>query len=82
MASDTVESQLHDIREQLDVHAEAITKLAAVVSTIEGVDPAALSPYVLHLTKLRGPAVQALASEPPAVDPGPSEPEATLVAPE
>src|SRR5581483_9993958 len=58
MASDTVEGQLQDIREQLDVQAEAISKLAAVVSTLEGVDAAALSPYVLHLTKLRGPAVQ------------------------
>ena len=82
MASDTVESQLQDIREQLDVQAEAISKLAAVVSTLEGVDAAALSPYVLHLTKLRGPAVQAPTSESPAIDPSPSEPEAALVAPE
>jgi len=82
MASDTVESQLQDIREQLDVQAEAISKLAAVVSTLEGVDAAALSPYVLHLTKLRGPAVQAPTSESPAIDPSPSEPEAALVAPQ
>ncbi len=82
MASDTVESQLQDIREQLDVQAEAISKLAAVLSAVEGVDAAALSPYVLHLTKLRGPDVQAPTSESPAVDPGPSVPEAALVAPE
>ncbi len=82
MASDTVESQLQDIREQLDVQAEAISKLAAVVSTLEGVDAAALSPYVLHLTKLRGPAAQAPLSESSAADSSPAEREASLVAPE
>ena len=77
MAQDTVESQLQDIREQLDSQAEAISKLAAVVSTLDGIDSALIGSYVRRLKRLHGPIVDAPTSEAPASIP--SEPESEAV---
>jgi hypothetical protein len=76
MASDTVESQLQDIREQLDVQAEAISKLAGVLSALDGVDSALLGSYVLRIKRLHGPVSAAPTTDAPASEPQ-SEPEAT-----
>ncbi len=73
MDTDTVESQLQDIREQLDVQAEAISKLAGIVSGIDGVDAALLGVYVMRLKRLQGPATQAPTTDAPAAGPGDSE---------
>lgn len=77
--ADTIESQLQDIREQLDVQAEAISRLAGVVSVLEGVDAAVLSTYVLRLKRLHGPATETSSTEPPTVAPDPRELEAAAV---
>ena len=75
MASDTVESQLQDIREQLDVQAEAISKLTQVLSALDGVDSALLGSYVLRLKRLHGPVSPAPTTDAPA-NGTPSEPDA------
>ena len=82
MAQDTVESQLQDIREQLDSQAEAISKLAAVVSTLDGIDSALIGSYVRRLKRLHGPIVDAPpTSEAPASSPSESESEAVSAVP-
>jgi hypothetical protein len=75
MASDDVGSQLQDIREQLDVQAEAISKLAGVISAFDGVDSSLLGSYVLRLKRLHGPANAPPTAEAPVSAPAPSEPE-------
>ncbi len=73
MAADTVENQLHDIREQLDIQGEAISKIAGVLSGLDGVDATLLGSYVIRLKRLHGPAIEAPTADTPAS--GPAEPE-------
>jgi len=78
MAMDTVESQLQDIRGQLDAQAEVISKLTEVLSALDGVDSALLQSYVLRLKRLHGPISAAPVTDAPASAPPPepsSEPE-------
>lgn len=82
MSSDTVESQLQDIREQLDVQADAISRLVGVVSGLEGVDAALLGSYVLRLKRLHGPTVEAPATGAAAAAPGSSERDSAQAVPQ
>lgn len=68
MAPDTIESQLQDLREQVDLHAEAISRLVELVSNLDGIDGPLLSSYVLRMKTLRTPAAAAAATSEPRVD--------------
>lgn len=57
-----VEKDLQDIREQLDVQADAISRLAGIVSGLDGVDAALLGSYVMRLKRLHGPTMETPAS--------------------
>jgi hypothetical protein len=81
MAADDVDSQLQAIREQLDVQAEAISKLAGVVSAFDGVDASLLGSYVLRLKRRHGPANVPPTTDPPVSAPAPSEPEGAAAVP-
>lgn len=72
MAADTVESQLQDIRQQLDAQAEAISKLVGVVSNLDGVDGALLGSYVLRLRRLHGTTAAAPTADAPEAAQAPS----------
>ena len=62
MEASIVEKELQDIREQLDVQADAISRLAGIVSDLDGVDAALLGSYVMRLKRLHGPTIEAPAS--------------------
>jgi hypothetical protein len=78
MAPEALESQIQELREQLDLQAEAISKLGELVSNLDGVDAAQLGSYLIRLKKRSADAVAAPKVEVPAADTSasPSEPSA------
>jgi len=78
VAPEALESQLQELREQLDLQAEAISKLAELVSNLDGVDAAQLGSYLIRLKKRSADAVAAPKVEVPAADTSasPGEPSA------
>ncbi len=75
MPSETLESQLQDIREQLNLQAEAILKIAELVAGLEGIDAASLGSYAVRLQRLRNEPIAAPKPDAPAADPTLSAPE-------
>jgi hypothetical protein len=53
MAPEALESQIQELREQLDLQAEAISKLGELVSNLDGVDAAQLGSYLIRLKKAK-----------------------------
>ena len=53
MGTEELEVQVQKLSEQLEVQAEAITKLVELVSTLDGVDVGQIKPYAARLK--RGP---------------------------
>jgi hypothetical protein len=74
MAPESLESQIQELREQLDLQAEAISKLAELVTSLDGVDAAQLGSYLVHL-KRRPAHTVAAPKEMPASDPPASQAE-------
>jgi uncharacterized coiled-coil protein SlyX len=72
MATEALESQVQELREQLDLQAEAISKLAELVSNLEGVDAAQLRAYVVRLKRSHPDPVGSPKTEVPAADPSAS----------
>ena len=78
---DAAASQLGELEAKLDLQAEAISKLVEVVSAIEGVDAASLSPYAVRIRRPRSvpvnsPAAAVETVEVPAAESEPSPPAA------
>ncbi len=69
MSAGTPESQIQEIREQLNLQAEAILKLVELVSALEGVDSVALSSHAGLLRRVRGDVIAASRPGPPAPEP-------------
>ena len=80
MAPQALESQIQELREQLDLQAEAISKLVELVSNLDGVDAAQLGSYLIHLKTRSADAVAAPKVEVPVADPSasPGEPSAPV----
>ncbi|HEY8815293.1 MAG TPA: hypothetical protein VIP57_09345 [Candidatus Dormibacteraeota bacterium] len=73
MSTDDLEVQVQKISEQLDLQAEAITKLVELVSSLDGVDVGVIKPYATRLKRVHGDAPAAPRLEAPPVAAPPTE---------
>lgn len=79
MTPESSTSQIEELREQLNLQAEAILKLVEVVSGLEGVDPASLGTYAVRVQRLQidpivSPTGDARSIDAPSPAPEPSQP--------
>jgi hypothetical protein len=80
MSTEELEVQVQMMSEQLDLQAEAITKLVELVSNLDGVDAGPVKSYAMRLKRVHGDATAAPKVEAPPVghpstEPAPSSPD-------
>lgn len=74
MPPETPSGQIGELREQLNLQAEAILKLVEVVSGLDGVDAASLGPYSVRVQRLRVDPVISPTADARSIDPDPFPP--------